>query len=52
MIFINDITRQYEALDESEQAANTDHLTHLKNRRIAERHISQMIDEADIPHLI
>ncbi len=46
MIFINDITRQYEALDESEQAANTDHLTHLKNRRIAERHISQMIDEA------
>lgn len=46
IIFINDITRQYDALNESEQAANTDHLTHLKNRRVAERHISQMIDNA------
>jgi diguanylate cyclase (GGDEF)-like protein len=48
LIFFNDITRQHEALNESEQAANTDHLTHLQNRRIAERNITQMIHDAFI----
>lgn len=46
MIFINDITRQHEAIDKSEIAASTDHLTHLQNRRVAEQHITQMIHDA------
>lgn len=46
LFFFNDITKQYDEIDLSQQAANTDHLTNLKNRRIAETHISQMISEA------
>lgn len=46
MIFINDITRQHDAMDKSEVAASTDHLTHLQNRRVAERQITQMIHDA------
>lgn len=50
LIFINDITRQHEALNASVQAANYDHLTHLKNRRVAEQQIDQMIHTAGRTH--
>ena len=46
LIFINDITRQHEALNASVHAASHDHLTHLKNRRVAEHQIDQMIHTA------
>lgn len=46
MIFINDITRQKQAIATSEYAATHDHLTRLKNRRIAEQEIESMITEA------
>lgn len=46
MMFINDITRQRQAIDASEYAASHDHLTHLKNRRIAEQQIESMITDA------
>ena len=48
IFFFNDITKQYDEIDLSQQAANTDHLTNLKNRRVAETHISQMITNAYI----
>jgi len=50
LIFINDITRQHEALNASLHDASHDHLTHLKNRRIAEQQIDQMIHSASRTH--
>lgn len=50
IIFINDISRQHEALYQSELTASTDHLTNLLNRRVAERKITHMIHEAYITH--
>jgi len=50
LIFINDITRQHEALNASVHAASHDHLTHLKNRRVAEHQIDQMIHSASRMH--
>ncbi len=45
IIFFTDITRQHEALHESEKAASFDHLTNLKNRRSAEFEIREMFKE-------
>nr|WP_321271599.1 sensor domain-containing diguanylate cyclase [uncultured Tolumonas sp.] len=50
LIFINDITRQHEALNASVHDASHDHLTHLKNRRVAEQQIDQMIHTASRIH--
>ncbi|WP_024872635.1 sensor domain-containing diguanylate cyclase [Tolumonas lignilytica] len=46
LFFINDITRQHEALNASKHEASHDHLTHLKNRRVAEQQMDQMIQAA------